>query len=456
MQTLEYWLSRNREHLQPFLNFLARHGADAERTVTSLYKAGFWGRKVMFERRSEGEEHVDVQDQTDDATQMNSSIPPYEEVFNEWAEALKREDLPLTAEDMLTRWPRMLSRTPTNLSGTVAVLRAAIPDEAEFNSVMERVPYLVGTPPIALQNRLLKLQLALEGNLQKLIVSCPRLLVGSLDDIFGNLRVLREYSRSGKEFKSFLHTSADTLTRMPRKLEAASRYVIESLEETLPQGVDAKELVKAKPQLLLVKANWLSKRWNALQETSLRHSTWEKEFAGLISDASSLSASEISSGGLTEVDNTLIDDIATISTSTRPPTAVPEWTETVEPSELGLHTPENHIFEVRNQKEQRVSREVMNARRAYSALGEALWMDPWRLQRLDYLIEEEPDQVDQVSFIATITVPLNKFKQRFPGFDDWLKRQRAAEHEQRMRAREEQSWNSETTEPEAEAEQPQQ
>ena len=419
MQTFESWLADNHEHLKPFVAFLESHGADVERTINTLYASGYWGRKVMFPARAATSE--------DSEDGSNPSIfLPYEVSFHDWVVTLKQEDLSLTAEDLLQRWPRMLSRQASNLSATLAVLRAALPDALEFNRVIKRVPQLVGAAPMALQHRMMKLQMALEGNLDKYIGSAPHLLTARLDDIFANIRLVREYSRSGKEFSSYLNNNAKSLTRAPIRLASSSTAVIKALKEILPPGIDAVEIVKSKPQLLLVRSSWLSKRWNVIKEYSRKHPAWDQELSQLITNASAVPASEIS-GGSREHHHTHHNEVSESSSTP------PKWTENLEPSEFALDDSPGDPLTDAPTKDLQLSREVFRARGAYSSVADILRIEPRRVQRLDYILEEYPEEADQLSFAATLTVALRKFQNRFPYFQEWNNR-KAEEHRLQRKA----------------------
>ena len=59
-------------------------------------------------------------------------------------------------------------------------------------------------------------------------------------------------------------------------------------------------------------------------------------------------------------------------------------------------------------------------RTAYSALSEALWMRPWRIQRLEYMAEQVPEEASRVSFVSAMAVTLEQFEERYPEFNDWV------------------------------------
>ncbi|KAG7672345.1 hypothetical protein NADE_001842 [Nannochloris sp. 'desiccata'] len=448
-ETLESWFTKHRQDLQPFLTFLHRHGADQTRTVAELYTAGYWGRTVMLPPTHNGKDDTSTKKapiglKNEDSDVNNNAQPQlFEKLFSEWADALEKEDVHLTAADLLQRWPRMLTRQPFKLGTTLAVLRAALPEDgsADVQDLIEKAPRILGIAPLEMQKRLLKLHLATEGEIQRMLVYNPLLLTHSLDNIFSNLRLVREHSRSAREFKSFLYTSPLAIGRPPRILQKSASIVRASLEKVLPHGVDAVEVIKAKPQLLLVKSAWLVQRWESIEDAVQLMDEWKEEFRNLVKDCADMPSS--TNDSTTSFSSTLSSLFERMGDGTDdiPSPSPPEWIhKDMDPHSLGVHSEKSRpkmkeIWEldedtreesadnhdtVENEEGATIEA-VRKGRKAYSALGEALWMRPWRIQRLEYMAEQAPEEAARVSFVSAMAVTLEQFEERFPEFYDWVK-----------------------------------
>ena len=374
-------------------------------------------------------------------------IPIFEVVFSRWQAALKREpSIEFRAEQLLLRWPLMLSRQPTEVGATLAVLSGALPRGTNITQMLYDVPQLIGIPPMALQHRLVSLQIATEGGLQQLLVACPRLMTFDLSSIFSNLRLIREYSRSSREFRSFLYVNPDALVRPKHFLAGAATAVLYRLRSVLqPLGIDAVQVVKAKPHLLLVRASWLPQRWDVLYEMTQSVPHWQEEMEGLIKDAaagstllnSSSNSSGSSSDSAARASGSTVDKFNSEKRSSVQP---PAWVEDadLDPHSLGLNREnpkernknslsssevtdtDSATFEKEGNNDDVGDADILHkAHVAFSALGEALYMRPWRIERLQYLAAEAPEEAANVSFVSVMAVNLDTFQQRFPGFDDW-------------------------------------
>jgi hypothetical protein len=380
----------------------------------------------------------DESDNDDNNNNEQSELLPFEQLFSEWAKALKKEDVHLTAEDLLSYWPQMLTRPPKKLGTTLAVLRAALPEGTDIQCLLENSPRILGTAPLVLQNRLIKLQLATDGELQRMIVQAPSILTIPLDSVFANLRLVREHSRSAREYKSFLYTSASAIVRPPRYLQQASTAVRRGLERVIPDTMDAVELIKAKPQLLLVRGSWLGQRWRAIEEAVCLVDEWKEELENLIKDASSMPSSRTRTSSTTNDPLTILFERLGDGSDDIPSPPPPDWIhKDMDPHSLGVNahqqsTKVKEIWELdedsddlddNNEGEEGIlpPQVVLKGRKAYSALGEALWMRPWRIQRLEYMAEQVPEEATQVSFISAMAVTLEQFEERFPEFHDWVK-----------------------------------
>jgi hypothetical protein len=435
IQTLESWLNKHKEDLQPFLAFLQRHGADQTLIVAHLYRAGYWGRKVMLPpTNDESTRKIAIELENQDIETSNDiQHLPFEKLFSDWQIALKKEDVHLTASDLLQRWPGMLTRPPTNLGTRLAILRAALPEDAgvDVQDLIRRAPMILGIAPLEMQKRLLKLQLVTEGEIQHMLVSCPMLLANSLDDIFSNLRLVREYSRSAREFKSFLHTSASAIEHRPSYLQNVVASTRRALAQVLPPGIDAVELIKAKPQLLLIRNAWYRQRWEAIEDAVQLVDEWKEECKSLLQHCAAMPA---------RFKDTLLSSSFSSPGDFLSPLPPPEWIhKDMDPKSLGVNlnqpkpvlqdiweldtrsTDDNLNDTVENEDDDATIEAVRNGCKAYSALGEALWMNPWRIQRLEYMAEQVPIEAARVSFVSAMAVTLEQFEERFPEFHDWVK-----------------------------------
>jgi hypothetical protein len=447
LQTLESWFTKHKQDLQPFLTFLHRQGADQTRTVAELYTAGYWGRTVMLPPTNNGKYGKSTREtpiglENEDIEVNNNAQPQlFEKLFSEWTDALEKEDVHLTAADLLRLWPRMLTRQPFKLGTTLAVLRAALPEDgsADVQDLIKKAPRILGIAPLEMQKRLLKLHLATEGELQRMLVYDPMLLTHSLDSIFSNLRLVREHSRSAREFKSFLYTSPLAIGRPPKFLQKSASKVRESLKKVLPHSVEAVEVIKAKPQLLLVRSAWLGELWEAIEDAVQLMNEWKEELKKLVDDCAGMPAR--SKDGTTTSSLSSLFERMGDGTDDIPSLPSPEWIQKdMDPHSLGVHLEQskpkiNEIWELDDdareestENKDTVENEddatfeaVRKGHKAYSALGEALWMRPWRIQRLEYMAEQAPEEAARVSFVSAMAVTLEQFEERFPEFHDWVK-----------------------------------
>jgi hypothetical protein len=380
-----------------------------------------------------------------DSTEQQSEereLFPFEIMFSNWADVLKREDVHITAATVLSRWPEMLARPPRHTGTVLAVLRTILPDDVQ--DLISKQPKILGLDPIELEGRLLKLSLVTEGELQRMIAAVPKLLTCNLEDIFGNLRLVREHSRSTREFKSFLHTSPSAFARIPKFLQKATTVTRQSLEKALPPGVDAGEMIKAKPQVMLINPKYLTMRWRAIEDAVQLIDEWKEEYSNLVQDARDMPPSKDTTSILPALFERLGD--GTDSILYPPP---PEWLhKDMDPHSLGVNGSQRQSSTVREnikgiwefvdgEQEKESDGEddnndrgnsndaVRQGRKAYSALSEALWMRPWNIQRLIYLAEQVPEEASRVSFVSAMAVTLERFEERFPEYDDWFRMKEA-------------------------------
>lgn len=341
---------------------------------------------------------------------------PYESAFAAWEAALALEGVPMSADDMLRQWPTMLVRSPAGMPTVMAVLRAAVPDA---NAVVAASPSLLAASPLQLQTRLVQLHLAAEGELPGMLAAEPRLLTRPPHAILSNLRAVRALSRSSREFRSFLRTDPEALCARPGKVRAGAAAATRAVRRALPSGVDPAAVIAAKPQLALVRGSWLAQRWRGLCAEAEAVDEWQRQLDSLVAAAAGEGPVETVEGGV--------------------PSA-PAWIHaSTDPKALGIVAEEEDAAaDADGDGDEPVLSEAEHrSRRAYSALGEALLMKPWRVQRLQYLVEAEgPEGAGAVSLIGALTVQLEQFLEAYPGFEEWLQeREAAAEEEDRWQRR---------------------
>lgn len=424
-QYIDEWQADNREQLRPFIQFLYNHGITSpthqQRIISTLFTHRH-GPDLMLQPTL------------------------FESRFEAWKEAIatvqqdaqEQEDvLPIDiAEGMLHTWPTMLTIThpsATTIASNLAILKAAFAgdddDTYEYDQqfdeyqsfhttpasmvldVITRFPKILGVPSLELQKRIVKLHLATEGALPRLLHSTPKVLVANIDHILANLRLIRSYSRTGREFQSFLTTNPSILLYPSRKLSTSARHALEALRSVVPPGVDAWHIICAKPQLLLVRGSWMRERWGGLEEAIVSVPAWKEQMGDMIQQAKSWSSS--------------------VYASTHPVTTAPSWVtgSSTDPKVLGIGSfitqePINTHDTIEHEESSNDSSGGLS-RRAYSALGEALHMKPWRLQRLEYLKETlSEEEIGKIGFVAALAVTLDQFQQRFPEFEGWVEEKR--------------------------------
>jgi len=195
VQSYETWLEKYEETLEPLRDFFRLHDIDSEWAIAELYKNGYWGKKVMrtLPPRRNGNESSPSEDSNAEARY------PWEVAIDIWSDAFLAENLPHAPLEIVRRWPSLLCKTPDCLPGTVAVLRAAIPDEESLNETISMFPRILVQSPVKLQHRLLALQMACGMDLSSILPRNPHLFYRHLDSVMSNIRCVCVF------FNSFSH-----------------------------------------------------------------------------------------------------------------------------------------------------------------------------------------------------------------------------------------------------------
>lgn len=436
LQSYEAWLEKYEETLEPLREFFRLHDIDSEWAIAELYKNGYWGKKVM--RTLPPKRHGIQSSTSEDGTAETGY--PWEVAIDVWSDAFLAENLPHAPLDIVRRWPSLLCKTPDCLPGTVAVLRAAIPDEESLNETISMFPRILVQSPVKLQHRLLALQMACGMDLSSILPRNPHLFYRHLDSVMSNIRCvciflpffqfissimysqtkinslilicrhLREYSWSLEHFCNLISYRPNLLTMHPDVVKRNTESSLEAVQMVLPDGADAKLVIKAKPQLILIPPSHINERWEKILSLTGEIAEWKQELQSALDDivdgSQQLALEANKENGEASMQNLPNhpgdsefgagkDNVISASQEENMAeqdgdTNEPSW----EPGEWGSTT-----------------------------IGSAVWTHPKRHQRLEFLIEVVGKNAGDVSFVDALTVHYHRFNHRYPQFDDWVQRQ---------------------------------
>jgi len=393
-ESYEAWIEKNDVALEPLREFFALHEMDSSWAIAELYKNGYWGKKLMIGHSEGGDDRR--------ALSSPSSSPPasfpWEKALDVWAAAFEAEGLPHSPMDIVRRWPSLLCKTPDCLPGTVAVLRAAIPDEDALNETIALFPRVLVQSPVKLQHRVLALQMACGMDLSRILPKNPQLFYRNLDAIMTNIRHLRDYSWTLEHFASLIEYRPNVLSMHPDMVKKNTESSLEALKMILPAGADPKLLVRAKPQLILIPAAHIDSRWGILKSLAEQVPEWQAELDEAIQDV---------------VDAGAADSIGAVGAGERVQGA-PGTPETVTGQEGAGEG------EAEEEEELDWDRGEWGA----TTIGSALWSHPKRYERMSYLVETGAAERGTLpSFVDILTVHLHRFSHRFKGFNEWVEMQ---------------------------------
>ncbi len=393
-ESYESWLENNDELLEPLREFFMLHEMDASWAIAELYKNGYWGKKLMtgYARRDRG---GSLGEKTSEPSGQ-ASVFPWEKALEVWSAAFEEESLPHSPMDIMRRWPSLLCKTPDCLPGTVAVLRAAIPDEDALNDTIAMFPRVLVQSPVKLQHRVLALQMACGMDLSRILPRNPQLFYRNLDAIMTNIRYLRDHSWTLEHFESLIEYRPNVLSMHPDMVKKNTESSLEALKMILPEGADPKVVVRAKPQLILVPAAHIDERWTILKSMTDQVPEWQAELDEAIQDVreAGSGASEVRTG------------------------------------EIDAENDESNGDTGDNDEEMDWDRGEWGA----TTLGAALWSHPKRYERMQYLLEtgkvgstaDTRDGEQVPSFVDILTVHLHRFGHRYQGFNGWVDAQESS------------------------------
>jgi hypothetical protein len=444
-------LWRYKDDLQPFRDFLRHHNIPEDAVLQGLFKAGPAGKKLMLQgrqidRSSQSNELKTAQD--DDLGASFASAFPWEHALSAWNTALSAENLPFSAASLLTRWPRMLITMPTQLPETVAVLRAAYSDDQTvLHEAIGECPWLLGSAPLHLHQRLLSLQTATEGALPQLLLQCPKLLCVSLDRVLANLRLVRQHCFRPKRFHTALLWQPGMLLANNKILKSRFEQRIAELRAILPENIDPVQVAGEYPALLLTRHDAIQNAWKTLQKAVASVPAWQEELDAVLVDAAGSSVRAHSSEeGVSDLNKVGAAPPADHGVEAAFHQLHASTTEDYE-SGGGFISSEqggdadgqiiaaNDVDEKSSSKEptDHVTRAVRRrALMACTALGRALWHSrPFngRGERLIYLAEMEPKKASGVSILAVLDIDWQRFHKRFPHMKEWEEKQRALQRQ---------------------------
>lgn len=521
MQTLDGWIKDHEEDLKPFRAFLANHGLDQEYTISSLYKMGYWGQRVMMPRvmmpntdakaknamdssldttilvaaeAGAGTEEAEAGDSTvaDDNVDAAEHEPRngdgapldlirpvvdtnkyhFEIIFDNWASLLESQNLPHTPDQLLARWPGMLAWNTTKVPNTVAMLRAIIPDDEQLHRIISAAPKILAFSPLSLQKRLLALRLASAGDLKSMIDRAPQLLSSSLHTIMTNVRFLRETANSFEEYKHVISRRPDIICFHPRQMIAISNSMIQTLQNTLPDAVDARGVVSFAPQLMFMNGKGFRERYDSLLEIIVQVPRWQSEWQEIL-DAAALWKQRPKT--LIAANDSFMD-----TGSNDGEIGPPEWLMNpalpIEDMPLGIGKKESTADVIARLKSLMNGDDILENSRATatqtgedngknssssedgdhsttdadnddvsgddllgdgdwgcSSLAEALWAHPARHDRLRFLINQGMDEASSVSFVDALVVDKERFQRRYPGFYRWMGHRRRQQQQGQRR-----------------------
>ncbi|KAI8110698.1 hypothetical protein M9435_002372 [Picochlorum sp. BPE23] len=378
-ESFEEWLEKHDETLEPLRDFFRVHDMDGDWAIAELYKNGYWGKKLM-------------RTVSDSGAEQEGSYP-WEESLEVWTKAFEEENLPHSPLDIMRRWPSLLCKTPDCLPGTVAVLKAAIPDEEALHETIAMFPRVLVQSPVKLQHRVLALQMACGMDLSRILPRNPQMFYRNLDSIMANIRYLRDHSWSLEHFESLIDYRPTVLTMHPDVVKRNTESSLEAVQMILPEGCDPKLVIQAKPQLILIPPSHIAERWEVLTNLTNQVPEWKEEVQDAIADiakAAKSSTTEPNAPSTDPVKDTFGAENAKEKEAPSKEEDIPvdEW----EAGEWGSTT-----------------------------LGAAIWAHPKRHQRLEFLITVVGDGAGELSFVDALTVHYHRFNHRYDQFDEWVR-----------------------------------
>lgn len=386
-ESYEAWLEKYDVTLEPLRDFFRMHDMDADWAIAELYKNGYWGKKLMgtLSRPKNAE----------DASQPGVEGRQYEweKALDVWNEAFKAEKLPHAALDIVRRWPSLLCKTPDCLPGTVAVLRAAIPDEDALNETIAMFPRVLIQSPVKLQHRVLALQMACGMDLSRILPKNPQMFYRNLEAMMTNIRFLRDHSWSLEHFESLIDYRPSILTMHPDMVSRNTKSSLEAIQAIILPGSDAKLVIQAKPQLILIPPAHIAERWESLMQLTDQVPEWKQEVQDALEDIATASALAQQASTPNDIDTTSFHPSKSFGAEKTPrPTKSTEEEIPVEEWEHGEW--------------------------GSTTIGAALWAHPKRHERLEYLALH-PEEAGKLSFVDALTVHFHRFNHRYNDFEDW-------------------------------------
>ena len=388
-ESFESWLEKHDETLEPLRDFFRLHEIDADWAIAELYKNGYWGKKLMG---------TIVGSKNDDIAREQTGRNPWDVALDLWSKALDEEKLPHAPLDIVRRWPSLLCKTPECLPGTVAVLRAAIPNEDALHDTIAGYPRVLIQSPVKLQHRVLALQMACGMDLSRVLPKNPQLFYRNLESIMANIRYLRDNAWSLEHFESLIDYRPSILTMHPDVVKRNAQSSLEAIAMVLPPEADASLVIKAKPQLILIPPSHITERWEALMTLTDQIPEWKDEVHEAIEDIQKASSGNTKSQRQLDVES-LHPSKGSFGVQSR-----------AAPPNTG------------NRTDQEISSDEWEIGEwGSTALGAALWAHPKRHERLEYLCALRPDDAGQLSFVDALTVHFHRFNHRFEEFEDWVR-----------------------------------
>lgn len=316
----------------------------------------------------------------------------YSERLLAWDAALAELKVPMTASLMFSKWPAMILKSPSTLKQSVDILRATYgDDEFAFENVITRYPWLLGKRPLDLQQRVILLQNATQGEWPNMLTKAPQLLFVSADKINSNIRTLHENCVSSDAFRNLISSNPLLLLSNPQFLRKRIEQRINDLATFIPKEELATSIARAFPPLLFSKLHKdIFNSWNDLNEAITQVPTWSEEIEEILKDI-----------GL------LREESGTLSLASE--------------EEGALSNPMNtEDSDVQEDSEETVAAKE-DAYYASRALSQLLFFlsKPGRFERLQFLVETRHDKAGMVSILAAVTAPLAKFERRFGDYKDW-------------------------------------
>lgn len=388
-ESYESWLEKYDMTLEPLRDFFRMHEMDADWAIAELYKNGYWGKKLMG-TLSKPKDSVEPQAEGDVRQHA------WEKALDVWNDAFKSEKLPHSALDIVRQWPSLLCKTPDCLPGTVAVLRAAIPDEDALNETVASFPRVLIQSPVKLQHRVLALQMACGMDLSRILPKNPQMFYRNLEAIMTNIRYLRDHSWSLEHFESLIDYRPTILTMHPDMVNRNTESSLEAIQAVILPGSNPKLVIQAKPQLILIPPAHIAERWEALKMLTDGVPEWKQE----MHDA--------------------LEDIAMASSLAQETQTPDEMDKTLHPS-TGFGADQSASSKVIDDSNDQVELAVDEWERGEwgsTTLGAALWAHPKRHERLEYLALH-PEEAGKLSFVDALTVHFHRFNHRYNDFEEW-------------------------------------